>query len=137
MQIQKAWLSAIPLMFLAAACDQSRAITDVGSRDAELAPNMSTTAACQAQIDALSGLTGDAPITGKNAEKDENGLVNKLTQASSALSLGKNADAAQKLTDFTIKVGQLRDAGKLDLASAEQLISDANDAISCIENIGA
>src|SRR5687767_13835108 len=105
---QKAWLSAVPFLLLTAACAESRAPTDMAT---QLETGAVTSAAeCEARIDVLRGSTLTAPITGKNAEKDRTGLVNKLDNASTALSLGKNADAVGKLTDFAVKVGQLKEA---------------------------
>jgi len=73
----------------------------------------STAQDCQAEIDAARLLTETAPIT------------------------GKNADVIQKLGDFVAKVEQLEAAGKLDAASADQLSAGANDAIACIQALGA
>jgi hypothetical protein len=130
---RKAWLSALPFLFLTAACGQSRAPTDVAT---QLEAGAATSAAeCEAKIDVLRGSTLAAPITGKNSEKDRTGLVKKLDNASEALSLGKNAGAVEKLNDYILKVRQLKEAGKLDATSADGLIAQANDANHCVNGI--
>ena len=142
MRIHRAWLSAVPVFLLAAACSDARTATGPVPQPArlEVVGTSTVPSDCQAKIDALIIRTQDktlTPITGKNAEKDRAGLVGKLDEASSALSVGKNADAVQKLGDLVAKVEQLKAAGKLDAASAELLIAGANDAITCINAIGA
>jgi hypothetical protein len=41
----------------------------------------------------------------------------------------------EKLNDYVLKVGQLKEAGKLDATSADRLIAQANDAINCVNGI--
>ena len=90
---------------------------------------------CQAQIATLRSETA-AVTTFANA-KDQNALLGKLDNASTALTAGKNADAARKLTDFRAKVQALGTAGKLGADDAANLDARAAAAISCIESIGA
>ncbi len=130
---KKAWLSALSFLFLTAACRESRAPTDVAS---QLEAGAATSGAeCEAKIDVLRGSTAAAPIAGRSSEKDRTGLIKKLDNASEALSLGKNAGAVEKLNDYVLKVGQLKEAGKLDATSADRLIAQANDAINCVNGI--
>ena len=92
---------------------------------------------CQGQIAALRAATADAQFTGQNAEKNQAGLLGKLDAAAAALAVGKNADAIQKLTDFRAKVVTLNEQGKIDPGDAAALIRGADEAIACIQSIGA
>ena len=90
---------------------------------------------CTAQIETLSGQTGD--ITTFRSEKDQVGLVGRLADAAAKLDQGKPADAVAKLNQFTDKVNVLAATGKLAPADAQRLVSGATDAISCISMLGA
>jgi hypothetical protein len=68
------------------------------------------------------------------SQKDPAGLLGKLDNAARALSVGKNADAAQKLTDFLNKVTTLKAQGKLAADDADRLIAGAGNAIACIND---
>ena len=92
---------------------------------------------CQAKIDVLRGQTETATFFGQNAEKNRTGLLTKLDNASLKLAEGKNADAIQKLTNFRDTVATLNTQGKINPDDANTLISGANDAISCVESLGA
>ena len=139
MRIHKAWLSTVPVLLLSAACGESRTPMGLGPQASrfEVVGTATVASECQAKIGALADLTEAAPITSKNPERDRAGLVKILSDANALLSVGKNADAVKKLTDFILKVEQLKAAGRLDAASADRLIADANDAIACINAIGA
>jgi hypothetical protein len=73
--------------------------------------------------------------------KDETAQLGKLDGASSKLSLGKFADAVQKLTDYRDKVSTLNVQGKISsppppsTLTAQDLINEANQAIVCIQGI--
>jgi hypothetical protein len=89
---------------------------------------------CQAKISTLQAQTEGVAIAGRNADKDRAGLRDKLHNASVALGAGKNADAVQKLDDFTAKVQQLEAAGHISSADSQSLTAGANDAIACINS---
>ena len=91
---------------------------------------------CQVEIANLRTATADATFIGKNAEKDEAGLIGKLDSASAKLGEGKNADAIQSLNDFRDKVIMLNAQGKIDPEDAAALIAGADDAIACINGLG-
>ena len=91
---------------------------------------------CQAQITALRQATETATFVGQNAEKTRTGLLGKLDAASADLTVGKNTDAIQKLTDFRTKVEQLNAQGKIAPANAATLITGADNTILCIQSIG-
>jgi hypothetical protein len=91
-----------------------------------------TVGECQAQIDTLSGQTESATFSGKNAEKNRENLLIKLTDAGEKLGEGKNQDAIQKLENFRDTVSLLAAGGKIDGNDATTLIAGANDAITCI-----
>ena len=90
---------------------------------------------CQLKIANLRTATADATFIGKNAEKDEAGLLGKLDSASAKLGEGKNADAIQSLNDFRDKVIMLNEQGKIDPDDAAALIAGADDAIACINGL--
>ena len=92
---------------------------------------------CQAQLTQLRSDTIAAQGSFTNL-KDFNGAVAKLDAASSKLGEGKNADAVQKLTDFQAQLNALATAPKpkLDAATAQQLIAEAQGVIDCINAIG-
>jgi hypothetical protein len=88
---------------------------------------------CQAKIAALRLETDNATtFLGKNAAKDEAGLLLKLDNANAKLVEGKDLDAIQKLTDFKNAVIALEAGGKIDSVDAAELLAGADDAIACI-----
>jgi hypothetical protein len=88
---------------------------------------------CQAKIAALKFETENATtFLGKNAAKDEAGLLLKLDNANAKLVEGKDLDAIQKLTDFKNAVIALEAGGKIDSVDAAELIAGADEAIACI-----
>ena len=89
---------------------------------------------CQTQISALR--TDTATVTTFVNAKDQNGLLAKLDNASADLTVGKNADAIRKLTDFRTKVQTLGSTGKLGTEDAARLDAGAAAAIDCIGSIG-
>ena len=97
---------------------------------------------CAGLIAALQADTTTVVITGKNAEKDRAGLLNKLDSASGALAQGKFCTAIQKLTDFRNKVNQLIVDGQINSdptagVTGQDLVDDANAAIACIQGLAA
>ncbi|HZI59461.1 MAG TPA: hypothetical protein VFD62_02050 [Pyrinomonadaceae bacterium] len=93
---------------------------------------------CQALITGLRADTETVVITGKNAEKNRAGLLNKLDDASTALAGGKLCTAIQKLTDFRDKVNQLIASGSINSdptvgTTGQDLVDDANEAIACVQ----
>ena len=98
----------------------------------------STVQDCAGLIGALRADTEAVVITGKNAAKDEAGLLGKLDAASADLSRGKLCGAIRKLSDFRNKVNQLIAAGKINNDPAvgvtgQDLVNDATAAIDCIQ----
>ena len=95
---------------------------------------------CAGLIAALRADTTTVVITGKNAEKDRAGLLNKLDAASDSLARGKFCTAIQKLTDFRNKVNQLIADGQINSdpnagVTGQNLVDDANEAIACIQGL--
>jgi hypothetical protein len=84
---------------------------------------------CETLIASLQASTQTASFT---SEKDRTGSLGKLDNAIRALSAGKNADAVQKLTDFSNKVTTLGVQGKLAAGDATRLAASAQEAITCI-----
>lgn len=103
------------------------------------AASATTIPECQAQIAALGEKTADATFVGRNSEKDEAGLLQKLSDASLKLGLGKFADASKKVTQYRDKVeDELCPAGKIvDNAevTCQMLIDGANGVLTCISQI--
>ena len=142
MKIHTAWLTTVPAFLLVAACSDAPTATSLAPQAAQLEVTGTTTllSECQAQIETLIDdivVHEAAPITSKNSARDRAGLVKILSDANELLSIGKNADAVKKLTDYIVRVEQLKAAGTLDAAHADPLIARANDAIVCINGIGA
>jgi hypothetical protein len=94
-----------------------------------------TTEECRAHIDALAVATSSAEFPGKNPEKSEAGLLQKLSDASVKLDEGKLADAEQKLVQFRDQVVLLQQQGKIAEGDALTLIAGANDAIGCLQEL--
>jgi hypothetical protein len=92
---------------------------------------------CQAQLTQLRADTVAAQSSFTNA-KDFNGAIGKLDAAALKLSEGKNADAVLKLQDFQTLLNALATAPKpkLDPATAQALIPEAQGVIDCINQIG-
>lgn len=101
------------------------------------AVSAATASECQTAIDELRTATADATFIGKNAEKEEAGLLRKLDGASEALAAGKFDDAVKKLTDYRFHAVTIAEAGKLDPGDAAVLTQLADDAIACVGSIGA
>ena len=91
---------------------------------------------CEVQFDQLRAhLAPDAlPITGVKADKERAGLVKLVDDAQTLASIGKTSDAVKKLGDFTVKVDQLEAAGRISAESADQLRSDAQATIVCVQD---
>jgi hypothetical protein len=88
---------------------------------------------CQGTIDALKLETDEsADFTGKSADKDRLGLLDKLDSASEKLEQGKTEDAVRNLESFRDKVIDLANQGKLEREDADRLIAAASAAIACI-----
>jgi hypothetical protein len=94
----------------------------------------STIEECQTQITNLR--TDTATVTTFVNAGDQTGLLEKLDNASAALTAGKNAGAIRKLTDFRTKVQALGSAAKLGADDAARLDAGAAAAIGCIESLG-
>jgi hypothetical protein len=92
-----------------------------------------TVGECQAQLTQLRADTVAAQSSFTNA-KDFNGAIGKLDAAALKLSEGKNADAVLKLQDFQTLLNALATAPKpkLDPATAQALIREAQGVIDCI-----
>ena len=137
MRIDRALFTTVPLFLLVAACSDAGTPTGLAPRAARLEVVGATTvlSSCQTQIDALIALTVGAPIISKNA-RDRDGLVKILSDENALLGVGKNADAATKLTNYIVKVEQLEGAGRIDAAAGDLLITGANEAIGCINAVG-
>jgi Tfp pilus assembly protein PilF len=97
----------------------------------------SRVADCEAQIAALQDQTTSANFLGRQAAKDEAGLVAKLSEADAKLDQGKLADAQLKLEDYRSRVETLAASGKLDATDAAALMEGADAAIACVQTIGA
>ena len=98
----------------------------------------STMLECQSLIDALRADTAVVAISGKNAEKNRTGLLDKLDGATTSLAKGKLCDAIRKLTDFRDKVNQLIASGSINSdpalgATGQDLVDGATEAIACIQ----
>ena len=94
-----------------------------------------TEGVCEVQFNQLRAhLAPEAlPITGVKAEKERAGLLKLVNDAQALASMGKTSDAVTKLGDFTVKVDQLEAAGRIDAESADELRSEAQASIVCLQ----
>lgn len=90
---------------------------------------------CQALITTLQKQTESAVFTGRNAAKDEAGLIAKLGEAYNKLDVAKLADASQKVGQYRDKVGTLKVTAESPVSTGE-LIDGANEVLGCIGTIG-
>lgn len=98
-----------------------------------------TVVECQGQITTLISNTQSAEFVGRNAVKDEAGLVAKLQGASDKLGQGKFSDATQKVGQYRDKVNTLCAQGKIAAdsdPSCAELLQGANDVLACIADLG-
>ena len=110
-------------MFIAAPLAQATTVTEV-----------------QAMIASLRTKTEGVVITGKSAEKDLNGLLAKLNEATLKVDQGKFCDAVVKLNDFKARVNQLIAAGRINQDPAvgttgQELINDADATIAALNEL--
>jgi hypothetical protein len=117
--------ASLPLTYVATAVPAAAAVTITPITDC-------STASIQTGISDLQASIASLEITGTNAEKDRATLQGKLFAAQAKIDEAKPLDAAAKLTDFRIKVEQLRDAEKISQEDAQALISAVNAVITCL-----
>ena len=91
------------------------------------------TGTCQEEFTVLRTHTETVSITGGKVDKERAGLVKLVNDAETLASIGKSSDAVKKLGDFTVKVDQLEAAGRIDAEGADQLRSEAQAAIVCLQ----
>lgn len=94
----------------------------------------------QAMIASLRTKTESVVITGKSADKDLNGLIGKLDEASLKVDQGKFCDAVAKLNDFKVRVNDLIAAGKINQDSSlgttgQELLADADLTITALNEL--
>lgn len=97
-----------------------------------------TVSECQTLIDQTrADLAGVQSIGGKDPIGTKANLDAKLVAASTKLAEGKYEDAIAKLVDFRTSLENLATAPKpkISQADASVLITDANNAIACIEGL--
>ena len=92
---------------------------------------------CQALINQTSTDLDEVTIGGNNPEQTRISLQSKLVGASTKLDEGKNQDAIDKLVDFRTSVEKLVSASKPKISpeDAALLITDANNAMACIQSL--
>jgi hypothetical protein len=103
------------------------ALADAATINAQTAGN------CQGQFTELRADTESLTITGGKDEKERAGLLKLVDDAQALASIGKTSNAVKKLSDFTVKVDQLEAAGRISAESADQLRSDAEATIACLQ----
>ncbi|HEX6362253.1 MAG TPA: hypothetical protein VFZ93_04825 [Albitalea sp.] len=94
-----------------------------------------TISECQGLITTLSTTTEAAEFLGRNAAKDEAGLLGKLREASDKLDRAKTGDAAQKVDDYQRKLVELVNAGKISQETFAALSAGAAGVQTCIAGI--
>ena len=110
-------------LFVAAPLAQATTITEV-----------------QAMLTSLKAKTTSVIITGKAAERDRAGLLDKLNEATLKVDQAKFCDAIAKLNDFKAKVNQLIAAGKINQDPAagttgQELLTDADAIIAGLNEL--
>lgn len=90
---------------------------------------------CQDLITALQGQTAGAEFTGKNAAKDEAGLIAKLGEANSKLGVAKLTDASQKVGDYLSKLETLK-VTAASFYTTGDLTRGGYEVLGCIADIG-
>ena len=110
-------------MFVAAPLAQATTITEV-----------------QAMLTTLKAKTTGVIITGKSAEKDRTGLLDKLNEASLKVDQAKFCDAIAKLNDFKVKVNHLIAVGRINQDPAagttgQELLNDADAIIAGLNEL--
>ena len=94
----------------------------------------------KAMITSLNSKTTSVIITGKSAEKDRTGLLDKLNEASLKVDQAKFCDAVAKVNDFKVKVNALIAAGKINQDPAagttgQELLNDADATIAALNEL--
>jgi hypothetical protein len=94
----------------------------------------------QAMLASLKTKTEGVVITGKSADKDRNGLLGKLNEASLKVDQAKFCDAIAKLNDFKARVNALIVAGKINQDPAlgttgQELLNDADATIAALNEL--
>lgn len=110
-------------MFVAAPLAQATTITEV-----------------QAMITNLKAKTTSVIFTGRQADKDRAGLLDKLNEASLKVDQAKFCDAIVKLKDFKARVNALIVAGKINQdpslgTTGQELLSDADAIIAAVNEL--
>ena len=94
----------------------------------------------QAMIASLRTKTETVLITGKSADKDRAGLIEKLTDAALKLDQGKFCDAVVKVNDFKTRVTALIAAGRINQdptlgTTGQELLNDADAIIKALNDL--
>lgn len=102
--------------------------------------NATTVTEVQAMIANLNAKTTNIIITGKQADKDRAGLLEKVNEASLKVDQAKFCDAIAKLNDFKARVNQLIAAGKINQDPAlgttgQELLTDADATIAALNEL--
>lgn len=99
-----------------------------------------TVSEVQAMIASLKTKTETVIITGKSADKDRNGLLSKLNEASLKVDQAKFCDAVVKVNDFKVKVNALIAAGRINQdpslgTTGQELLNDADAIIKALNDL--
>ncbi len=96
-----------------------------------------TIADCQNLIGQTTADLAGVTIGGNHPDRTRDSLQSKLDGASAKLTEGKFQDAIDKLVDFNTAVEKMAAASKPKIgpADAELLVTDANNAVACIQSL--
>ena len=94
----------------------------------------------QAMIASLRTKTETVIITGKSADKDRSGLLEKLNEATLKVDQAKFCDAIVKINDYKTRVSSLIAAGKINQDPAlgttgQELLNDADAIIKALNDL--
>jgi hypothetical protein len=94
----------------------------------------------QAMLASLRAKTETVAISGKQADKDRLGLLNKINEASLKVDQAKFCDSIAKLNNFKTSVNALIAAGKINQDPAagttgQELLNDADATIAALNEL--
>lgn len=107
---------------------------------APMAAYATTVTEVQAMITSLRTKTENVIITGKQADKDRQGLLAKLNEAALKVDQGKFCDAIAKLNDYKRVVSHLIETGRINQDPAlgttgTELLADADATIAALNEL--
>lgn len=95
----------------------------------------STIGEVQQHIALLQSMTGSASYAGRDAGKHRLALLERLSDAVARLSIGKTAEALERIAEFKSKVQELQREGRLDPTAGTAMAIEADVTIALIRGL--